>query len=404
MAKDLSNKNFIEDKQSKKRIREDLLSVYIHVPYCLSKCAYCAFNSRPAINQEEVSNYIRAVGREISFRSTELQNKIIYTIYFGGGTPSICSSNEIEFLIEQVRLTAGSIPENTEITIEGNPDTLSLIKLRALRTAGVNRISIGVQTFNEGALSFLGRNHTNSEAEFSIQRARECGFENVGLDLIIGLPAPFTIVYKNDIEKAIELFPEHLSVYMLGIEEPSELFNRFSTGQFSPISDDLYAELFTQCDKLLCEAGYEHYEVSNYSLPGFASQHNNSYWNGLPYLGFGAGAHSYLTSEARPIRKANYSDPNLYIESLKNEKDPVDFSETITVEMEVRERLMLALRTAQGVRPNDFGSHAFAIKTELEKLAQNDLYEREGDRFLPTVKGYLVADGVAVSLWEKLFG
>ena len=384
--------------------KNDPLYIYIHIPFCIGKCAYCAFNSRPAKNPGEISKYIRSVGKEITGRSSELTGKTIQTIYYGGGTPSICSAADIQYLIEQIKFAARDIDQGAEITIEANPETLSKEKLDALKIAGINRVNIGIQSFDENVLSFLGRNHTSDQAKTAIQKAMDSGFENIGLDLIVGLPSPLTNIYQKDIDRAVALAPKHLSVYMLGIEEPSEFYNQQKSGLLSPIDENQYADIYTECHEKLTTAGYVHYEISNYCQPGFESKHNSAYWNQSPYVGFGAGAHSYLLSGLRPERKANFSDPDAYMLTMQGDHSPLEFSEIVTEEMEIREQLMLSLRTGKGVAPGDFGDFDSIIGKELFALVDDGLYKWNGERFSPTLKGYLVADGIAVFLWEKLFG
>jgi oxygen-independent coproporphyrinogen-3 oxidase len=291
-----------------------------------------------------------------------------------------------------------------EITLEANPETLDEEKLNELAEAGFNRLSLGAQSFDLKALEFLERNHRPKQVEKAGLAARKAGFKNISIDVIIGLPEPHFEVYRADVKRGIWLEPEHISVYLLTAEEPSRLYESVKCGKVTLPDQDAQADCFLECHRLLTEEGFEHYEVSNYGLPGFYSRHNQAYWDGTPYLGLGAGAHSFIRTDEQAVRRANASDPDVYMKHLELGEDPVDFSEIITPMMALSERLMLELRTAKGVKPVDYGEHGEAIKKEVEKLIENGWYEWDGERFRPTAEGYLVADGVAASVLDNIRG
>jgi putative oxygen-independent coproporphyrinogen III oxidase len=378
------------------------LGVYIHVPFCLSKCGYCAFNSKPLKNTGVLDDYLSAVSTEIAMRQQQLSETELATIYFGGGTPSIAEPKAIGKLVSQVRAAAGSTLPEIEVTLEANPDTLDPSRLAEFREVGVNRLSLGVQSFDQMALAFLDRCHNRAHAESAYRAARGAGFESIGIDLIAGLPSPHQYAYRDDLKRAIEWRPEHLSVYLLSVEEPSALWRRSQRGELAMPTEDEQAAAFREVHDRLTGAGYEHYEVSNYALPGCRSKHNSRYWTGDSYLGFGAGAHSFLSITGQARRWANQSHSDEYLKRVESGRLPIDFEETITSEMAAREKIMLALRTSDGICPSDFGEQATILKLELQRMAANGWYVQDGDRFRPTAKGMLVADGAAQALWAAL--
>jgi oxygen-independent coproporphyrinogen-3 oxidase len=250
-------------------VQTGIAGVYIHVPFCEAKCGYCAFNSRPLADRGVLDRYLAALDAELNRWRTLLADAALRTIYFGGGTPSLVAPSRVAALIGSIRGELRNPDDLVEITLEANPATLTADNLRGFRAAGVNRLSIGVQSFDHGALDFLECSYRADRVPEIMALAREAGFANIGLDLIVGLPEPYHDVYRADLEQALALSPEHLSVYLLTVEEPSRLHERVRAGELKKLDDERQADIFLECHERLTQAGYEHYEVSNYARPGY---------------------------------------------------------------------------------------------------------------------------------------
>ncbi|MDP8223510.1 MAG: radical SAM family heme chaperone HemW [Candidatus Lernaella stagnicola] len=373
--------------------------IYLHIPFCTTKCGYCSFNSVPLPGEATLGRYLRALAAEIDSRARELAHFGPETIYFGGGTPSLVAPADIEGMIRRVTslCAAGRV---REVTLEANPVSLDEHNLAAFRAAGVDRLSIGVQTFRPRVLEFLECSVREGHAVRAYQTARELGFENIGLDLIVGLPEPYDTVYRDDLETLLQLRPEHVSAYLLSLESDAAMYRRLAAGEFALPDGDRQAEVFLDVSEALAAAGYEHYEVSNFARPGFAARHNSRYWTGEPYHGFGAGAHSLVQRDGRWIRYANLGLPADYMEAVEDGKSPLAFQETLTAGMMVRERMMLQLRTAAGLAPADFPDIASDIMANLSSYVSDGLFSWDGERFRPTPAGMLLADGIAKQLWD----
>lgn len=392
-----------------------MAGVYVHIPYCAWKCGYCAFNSRPLRDPREHDAYMRALHAELRLRAAELRALRVETVYFGGGTPSLVPPHALAALLRAIRDADGAGSAVVETTLEANPEGLvrravdgmcGEERLARLRDAGFDRLSLGIQSFDAGALAYLERRHGPGDGPAAVAAARRAGFDNLSVDLIVGLPAPHDHCHLDDVARAIELCaPEHLSVYLLGIEEPSRLAHAVATGLAAAPLPEAQADAFLACEAVLVAAGYEHYEVSNFARPGRRARHNAAYWTGEPYLGLGAGAHSYLiAADGQPFRRANVADADVYVRALSDGLDPTDLLEPIDAETERRERLMLALRTTEGINPGAFGAASQALERRLARLAQRGLFIHDGGRWRPTAEGFLHADGLTVELWEALDG
>jgi len=387
--------------------------IYVHIPYCAWKCGYCAFNSRPLRDASEHIAYLTALRSELGLRAAELAALRVETVYFGGGTPSLAPPDGLSALVRAILAGAGAGSAPVETTLEANPEGLVRRgadgltgdeRLARLRAGGFDRLSLGVQSFDPGALAYLERRHGPDDGPRAIAAARRTGFDNVSLDLIVGLPAPHDRCHRADVARALECGPEHLSVYLLGIEDPSRLAGAVAAGHASAPDPEQQAAAFLECHTALVAAGYEHYEVSNYARPGRRARHNAAYWTGAPYLGLGAGAHSYLRTPDGAFRRANVADPDAYVRTLARGQDPTDFLEPIDAETARREQLMLALRTSSGLNPGAFGAASRALERRLARLEERGLFTREGSHWRPTPEGFLYADGLTVDLWEILDG
>jgi len=368
-------------------------SVYIHIPFCKAKCHYCGFNSKPLEQPAELTKYFQALAREIAGRRTEI--KSIKTIYAGGGTPTIAPARLIETMVNALRPWA---PE-AELTIEANPGTVSLEKLKALREMGFNRLSLGVQSFNDGLLKRIGRVHTGLQAVRAFDLGSKAGFTNISLDLIYALPGQSMNDWGIDLEKALELGPRHISLYSLTYERNTEFQKQKAEGRITPCGEELEADMYLKAVERLDRAGIERYEVSSFARKGFCSAHNANYWKAGDYLGFGAGAHSHRAGK----RWSNLKNIERYVRSVNRGKDPIGFRETLSPAQQMFEALFLGLRMTAGIDIQRF-RRRFGI-SPLDHWPQLWLrwkeqgwVEWDAERLHLTPEGLLLADGLALDL------
>jgi oxygen-independent coproporphyrinogen-3 oxidase len=325
--------------------------IYIHIPFCVKKCPYCDFYSITDLSFS--SRYLRALTAEIQYFHSDFLN--FDTIYIGGGTPSVLSSEDIRRVLETV-FKRFHILKDPEITIEVNPGTVSLEQFNSYRQAGVNRLSIGVQSFQEKNLRFLGRIHSVTEATLAFERAHRAGFDNIGMDLIYGLPEQSKENWLYDLEQAIQIRPDHLSCYMLTWEPGTPLHRNLQSGWYHPLHDRKVRELFYLTIEYLEDHGYVHYEISNFARKTAEnkspkiSAHNSKYWSFVPYIGIGASAHSFI----EPQRYWNYADVEKYIQKIEADHPPVEANETLTTEQLIMEAIYLGLRTRSGIDVEEF--------------------------------------------------
>ncbi len=303
--------------------------VYIHIPLCHSKCAYCDFYSRPG--DQRADEICRGLAREFVLRRSELTaDPRIRTIYLGGGTPSILSP-------EQLAVALAPIPRNEveEFTIEVNPEDVTEEKTSAWRHLGINRVSMGIQSFVDSELREVGRRHSASQATEAVDTLRRGGFDNISLDLIYGLPGQTLETWRYSVGKLLELHPEHFSAYALSYEEGTRLAARVAAGRLTPTDDDTIADMYELLTKAAAESAYKHYEISNYALEGRHSRHNSSYWDSTPYLGLGPGAHSFDGT----IRRYNPSDTTAYLAAMAHPEQELNSS----IDRDNRAQLAFAL-------------------------------------------------------------
>ncbi|MBE9502762.1 MAG: radical SAM family heme chaperone HemW, partial [Proteobacteria bacterium] len=326
----------------------------------------------------------------------DLKNCPVDTIYFGGGTPSLMTPDDIDALLHEIS-SAFILEDRSEITLEVNPATADNKKLPAFRKVGINRLSIGVQSFQAGNLNFLGRLHNADEAQICIQNAKEAGFENISLDFIYGLPGQTVNDLLSDLKKAVHTEPQHLSLYMLTLEQDTPLYLRAKKGQFIPMEDKRQEDLFNAATNYLGTREFIRYETSNYAKKGYQSRHNLKYWNGDNYLGFGAAAHSYLQEFGWGLRWWNVSDTDKYISCLNGAKMPIDEIEMLSRRSALMETVFTSLRTVDGLQ-EDYLLKRFGITLgEAVSLPAIDncpdnLLIIEKDRLRLTDKGALLAD------------
>lgn len=373
-----------------------MAGIYIHIPFCKQACHYCDFHF--STNQETRTELVQAILKELEIQHAYLKRAVIQTIYFGGGTPSMLDTRELQLILESIQ-SSQQVVGNAEITLEANPDDLSSIKLSELAAVGINRLSIGIQSFHSDMLSFLHRAHDAHQAIQSFLHAREAGFKNISIDLIYGIPNESELQWREDIRQAIALQPDHLSCYALTVE-PKTVFGKWSSsGKLKPVEDETAARHLEILMDELEMAGFEHYEISNFAKPGFQSKHNSSYWKQEKYLGLGPSAHSYNGTS----RQFNVSNNNAYIRSLKKNEVPFE-KEELSQEDLINEFILTTLRTQWGTDlkkiKHDFGYDVLNKNTGyLSKIIGNELAVLENDILRLTRKGKLLADKISSDLF-----
>lgn len=343
----------IEGNYGKEDCKMKNLSLYVHIPFCTAKCHYCDFLSGPKYMQEK-EEYIEALRKEIGNRAQELsrEEKIVDTIFFGGGTPSVLESEEIKKIMKVIKESFHVLQE-AEISLEMNPDSVTKEKLKVYKKIGINRLSIGLQSANNEELKVLGRIHTWEGFLKSWNLIKDEGFTNVNIDLMSGLPGQSLKSYEETLKKVLALDPQHISSYSLIVEEGTKFEQWYgegiAQGHRLP-SEETDRRMYELTKKMLKEKGYERYEISNYSLPGYECKHNEGYWTGKSYLGFGLGASSYFRGQ----RLQNENDMEKYLTLMKKGEDPVLEQHTLSKKEQMEEFMFLGLRRMKGVREKNF--------------------------------------------------
>jgi len=371
--------------------------LYVHIPFCLRKCPYCAFVSRePSAGDLEKYGGILLAEMDLAALAYGAERPLA-SVYFGGGTPSLLAPHQIDLLLERAASLFG-LEEKAEITLEANPGTVDQGRLADFRTAGVNRISLGVQSFHDPLLATLGRIHSATEAREAFQAARAAGFDNIGIDLIHALPDQTIVQWRREVEQAVQTAPEHISVYGLTLEEGTPFAERYGNDDTLLPDEDMSATMFEKADDVLTAAGYEHYEIANYALPGRRSGHNSGYWRRDGYLGLGTGAHSFLRT-GHGVRFGNPDDLDDYAGAVAQGRLPHRDEQILTRQDAMSEFMFLGLRMADGIEPARF-RHEFGVGleetfgTEMAKLAALGLLETAGDRVCLTRRGMLLSNQV----------
>jgi oxygen-independent coproporphyrinogen-3 oxidase len=326
-----------------------LPGVYLHIPFCLSKCGYCDFVSAPA-PPSAIERYVRALEREI--RSSPEAGRPAGSLFLGGGTPSLLAEDQLARLLAAVRETFGLVP-GAEVSIEANPGTVTAAKARRLVALGVTRVSLGVQSLDDDLLRRLGRHHTAAEALAAFAALREAGCGNLGLDLIHSLPGQTPAAFERDLARVIALGPEHLSLYALSVEEGTPFAAALARGALALPTEEEELAMLETARALTAAAGYEHYEISSFARPGRRCAHNMVYWTMGAYAGFGAGAHSFDPGPP-PVRRANTADAAAYVRRVEAGETAAASRETLSAAALAGETLMLGLRTADGVATDAF--------------------------------------------------
>lgn len=371
------------------------IGLYLHIPYCLHKCGYCDFNSHN-IDQAEMAKYVCALRNEIAHYGPQADGRDVATIFFGGGTPTTLPFPDLADLLNACREHFPVTPE-AEITIEANPATIPQSDLELLREAGFNRLSAGVQSFDPEELKRLERVHTVDEVTLTVERARQAGFDNLSLDLMFGLPGQTVERWQSNLQKAIDLEPDHISAYNLTIEPGTVFHKQQEQGQLQMPPDDFQRELFEVTLDTLTGAGYEHYEISNYAKPGRQCRHNLNYWENGDYIGLGAGAASGFNGE----RTKNTNLPARYITAIEAEGTAVESREQPDRRQSMGEAVMLGLRLSAGLNLSNFEkqfgiSFKEAFGETVTRLENMDLLKISNGQISLTREGLFLADSVIV--------
>jgi oxygen-independent coproporphyrinogen-3 oxidase len=372
--------------------------LYLHIPFCKQACNYCDFHFSTSLSNKEL--VVSALCRELELRKKYLDDERIETIYFGGGTPSLLQETDLVKILEVIHKNF-SVGDQAEVTLEANPDDLSNENLKMLKAIGVNRLSIGIQSFDDNILRFLNRAHSSAEAQTCVSLARAIGFKNISIDLIYAIPDQHHMLWEKNIEQAISISPEHISAYSLTIEEKTVFGNWLKSGRLKVEPDDVAAVQMEILTDMLGGAGYEHYEISNFCKPTFQSRHNSNYWKQQKYLGVGPSAHSY----DKASRQYNIKNNSLYIKAIEQGQIPCE-KEVLSRADHINEYLLTTLRTNWGC-DLDYLATQFdfdLLKTkekEFDQFHRMQLIEREGQRVVLTQKGKLLADKIAADLFVE---
>lgn len=374
-----------------------MFGVYIHIPFCVKKCKYCDFNSF-RMNLCDKKRYLEDLKKEIDMYSDECSDRVVDTIFFGGGTPSILSCDEIESLMDIVK-SSFNVSEDAEITMECNPGTIDREKLEAIKRSGINRLSIGLQAVQNHHLSYIGRIHTYEEFEKNFREARDVGFDNINIDLMFALPNQTEDDWKESLEKVVGLNPEHISAYSLILEEGTELFDMYERDEFELMDEDRDIDMYEYTINYLKDNGYAQYEISNYSKEGKECRHNIIYWQCDNYLGLGAGAAGYLERD----RYTNESNLNNYHERIEIGKKPIINVENLSDEEMMEEMVFMGLRMNSGIDRVDF-KNRFGIdfcekyEKKIDDLKKRNLLEVDDVGVRLTQKGREISNSVFLEI------
>ncbi len=372
-----------------------MFSLYIHVPFCATRCVYCDFFSNTDTRYKEP--YLRAIEKEMELRGEYIDDDTLETIYLGGGTPSRLSGNDLERIFNAISRRF-SITEGAEITLEANPDDIRPDYLSALRDLPINRISMGIQSFRPEDLRLLNRRHDREQAIRAVELCQAHGFTNLSIDLIYGLPGQTPEAWEENLRQAIRLGTPHLSAYHLTYEEGTALYKRLQAGQVEPVDEEVSVTLFHILTERMAEAGFQHYEISNFARPGFHARHNSAYWIGKPYLGLGPSAHSYN----RTSREWNVASLPLYLRGIESGQ-PATERETLDLSTRYNDFIITGLRTMWGISLDklrtEFGEALLAYcQKQARPYIQRGLLRQENDRLALSQAGILLSDGIMSEL------
>ncbi|PIW69899.1 MAG: coproporphyrinogen III oxidase [Ignavibacteriales bacterium CG12_big_fil_rev_8_21_14_0_65_30_8] len=371
-------------------------ALYIHIPFCKHKCIYCDFYS--IITTDNIKPFLSALKKEIEFYSEEYSDgRIITSIFFGGGTPSLMETDYLKEILSSISINF-KVSDNVETTIETNPGTISFEKLRSFREIGFNRISIGVQSFDENELKFLTRIHSKDAAIETVEDAKKAGFENISVDLIFNLPNQTNEIWMNNLVQAVKLPINHISTYSLILERGTILNKMVLDGKVALHDSDYDADLYSFTIDFLTQKGFYQYEVSNFCKEGFECKHNNAYWHYQDYLSFGTASHSFMNGK----RWWNYSSLTKYITEINNKESAVRSFEHLTEEEKLNEYVMLSLRSS-GLNKNKFSKFfgnewLKSKKNYFNRLIENNFIENIGGNLKLTKHGYAICDEILKNL------
>jgi oxygen-independent coproporphyrinogen-3 oxidase len=382
-----------------------LTSLYVHIPFCERKCLYCDFYS--VQNTALAEDFLTALTREIALRQAVADPVTFETVFFGGGTPSLLTPRQLELILSRLH-AAFQVAPDAEVTLETNPGTVTEDKLRTFRTLGVNRLSIGIQSFHDPDLIFLGRIHNREEALRCLDLAGTAGFDNVSIDLIYSIPGQTLLDWEDNLRTAVHLVPQHIAAYSLIVEDNTPLARMVETGEVRANSPDLEARMYERTIEVLSGHGYEHYEVSNYALAGFRCRHNCAYWSHEDYLGLGPSAHSFRQDEkARTgTRWWNVAELATYVDRLSSGALPVASEECIGLHEMINERIFLGLRSSGLDLARLRIELGYDLAAEqggmLRWLVEEKLAHFEGPTLKFTPQGYVLCDEICRRLLQHV--
>ncbi len=372
-----------------------MAGIYLHIPFCRKACHYCDFHFSTSFGlKDEILHFMR---RELELRLNAITE--VSSIYFGGGTPSVLSGEEISDFMRIIRQQFDLTP-SLEVTLEANPDDLTAEKLTEFKSAGINRLSVGVQSFYDEDLEWMNRSHNAQQAEQSLRLAADFGFENLSLDLIFGYPLLTEEKWNYNISRALQLPINHISCYSMTVESGTALFHQIKKGQTPHLPDELSNVQYLKLIDRLTSSGWDHYEHSNFCLPGKRSRHNSAYWDGLPYLGIGPGAHGFMDRK----RYWNPSSNSQYVRAWKAGENPENWEELSTLDIH-NEFLMTQLRQSRGLQlegyQEKFGEHMLhLLLSEAEPFLHNEQLIQEDGHLRLSLKGRLISDHIIAELFQ----
>lgn len=372
-----------------------MAGIYLHIPFCKTRCIYCDFYS--TTREDLRQRYVQALCLELKERKDYLKEATVETVYFGGGTPSQLSEENFDNIFQTLQEVYG-LDKTVEITLEANPDDLTDEYVHTLRRFPFNRISLGIQTFDDRTLQLLHRRHNAAQAQNAVRRCREAGFDNISIDLIYGLPGETEKLWENDLMQALQLHPEHLSAYHLTYEEGTPLYRLRQEKRVREVDEDMSLKFFSQLNSTLRQAGYVHYEISNFCLPGKHARHNTSYWQGIPYLGCGPSAHSFDTRS----REWNKASLETYIQGMEQGKRPYE-TEVLNADTRYNEYVMTGMRTILGISLDkirtDFGTERldYLQRMAAPHLRRGKIVTQDG-RLRLTEEGIFISDDIISDL------
>lgn len=373
-----------------------MAGIYLHIPFCKQACTYCNFHFTTSLRYKD--DLVKALAQEAKAEKAYLNGEPVETVYFGGGTPSLLEISDLEFLLSELHKNY-PIAAGAEITLEANPDDVTKEKVQAWKALGINRLSIGIQSFFEEELRWMNRAHNAAQARQCIENSYAAGIDNLSIDLIYGSPLLTDEMWEQNVATAIDFNIKHLSCYALTVEEKTPLHKNILSEKTLDVDNDKQARQFLQLMQWLRNADYEHYEVSNFAKPGFRSKHNSSYWKGVHYLGLGPSAHSFNGEQ----RRWNMANNNAYTKSI-NAGIPQREIETLTASQQFNETIMISLRTMEGIDlsriENSWSEkERKRLQKDLIKYVNNGLVTLNGNHAQLTDEGMLRADGIAADLF-----